>query len=343
MADVAPWRPRQLSRAQQEERRLSALPLLVDTQRTTRSLAEQFGVKEVTIRAWRAQIRRGGEEALRASRATGRPQQLTAGQQAEIQGLLDRDPRTQGFDTSGWTTARVRELIGRRFGVWMHRDYLSRKLHQWGFSYQRPAVRAVERNEEEVATWVRLQGEALEKKIAEGATVVFLDESGFSLKTTKVRTWGRCGQTPVIPTRLRWEHLSVIGAITTGGQFLQHTHHGAIRSPQVVAFLEHVLRHIAGEVVVVLDRAMIHRAKVVQACVARHARLSLVYLPGDAPELNPIELVWADVKRNVLGNFCAPTVSALKVRLVLGWQRIRRKDLARAFIRGTPFTTSLLT
>ncbi|MFD1732190.1 transposase [Deinococcus malanensis] len=83
-----------------------------------------------------------------------------------------------------------------------------------------------------------------------------------------MRTWGRCGQTPVFPTRLRWEHLSVIGAITTGGQFFQHTHHGAIRSPQVVAFLEHVLRHIAGEVVVVPDRAMIHRAKVVQACVA---------------------------------------------------------------------------
>jgi transposase len=147
----------------------------------------------------------------------------------------------------------------------------------------------------------------------------------------------------VIPTRLRWEHLSVIGAITTGGQFFQHTHHGAVRSPQVVAFLEHLLRHIAGEVVVVLDRAMIHRAKVVQACVASHARLSLVYLPGYAPELNPIELVWADIKRNVLGNFCADTVSVLKTRLVLGWQRIRRKDLSRAFIRGTPFTASLMT
>lgn len=91
-----------------------------------------------------------------------------------------------------------------------------------------------------------------EKKVAEGATLVFLDESGFSLKTTKVRTWARCGQTPVIPTKLRWEHLSVIGGITTGGHFFQHTHRGAVRSPQVVNFLEHVLRHVAGEVVVVL-------------------------------------------------------------------------------------------
>lgn len=173
--------------------------------------------------------------------------------------------------------------------------------------------------------------------------MVFLDESGFSLKTTKVRTWGRCGQTPIIPTRLRWEHLSVIGAITTGGQFLQHTHRGAVRSPQVVEFLEHVLRHVAGEVVVVLDRAMIHRAKAVQAFVQLHERLSLVYLPPYAPELNPIELIWADLKRNVVGNFCAMSVGELKKRLTVGWQRIRRKALPLAFIRGTPFTASLLT
>ncbi len=182
-----------------------------------------------------------------------------------------------------------------------------------------------------------------EKKVAEGATLVFLDESGFSLKTTKVRTWGRCGQTPIIPTKLRWEHLSVSGAITTGGQFLHHTHRGAVRSPQVVDFLEHVLRHVAGEVVVILDRAMIHRSKAVQAFVQEHERLSLVYLPPYAPELNPIELIWADLKRNVVGNFCATSVEALKKRLTVGWQRIRRKGLPLAFIRGTPFSASLLT
>ena len=107
--------------------------------------------------------------------------------------------------------------------------------------------------------------------------------------------------------------------------------------------LEHVLRHVAGEVVVVLDRAMIHRSKAVQAFVLLHERLSLVYLPPYAPELNPIELIWADLKRNVVGNFCATSVTALKKRLTVGWQRIRRKGLPLAFIRGTPFSASLLT
>ena len=166
---------------------------------------------------------------------------------------------------------------------------------------------------------------------------MFLDESGFSLKTTRVRTWGRCGRTPIIPTTLRWEHLSVIGAITTGGQFLHHTHRGAVRSPGVVTFLKHVLRHVEGEVIVVLNRAMIHWAKAVQAFLHLHERLSLVYLLPYAPELNPIELIWADLKRNVVGNFCAMSVSDLKKRLTVGGQRIRRKALPLAFIRGTPF------
>ena len=71
----------------------------------------------------------------------------------------------------------------------------------------------------------------------------------------------------------------------------------------------------------------------------QHERLSLVYLPPYAPELNPIELIWADLKRNVVGNFCALSVAALKKRLAVGWQRIRGVPLA--FIRGTPFTASL--
>lgn len=158
------WRPARLSRAQQEERRLAAQPFLNDPAWSTRDLAQHFGVAEVTIRAWRARVRHGGEEALCASRATGRPEFLTPKQQQEIQEILDDDPRRYGFETAGWTVPKIRQVIGLKYGVWIDRAHLSRKLRRWGFSYQRPAVRAVERNEEEIATWVRLQKEALEKK-----------------------------------------------------------------------------------------------------------------------------------------------------------------------------------
>lgn len=161
---VSPWRPSRFTRPQLEERRLAAQPALNDPGRTTRDLAQHFGVAEVTIRAWRARLRREGEEALRASRATGRPERLTATQQDEIGMILDGDARSQGFDTHGWTIPKIRHVIGVKYGVWLDRAHLSRKLRRWGFSYQRPALRAIERNEDDIATWVRVQGEALGKK-----------------------------------------------------------------------------------------------------------------------------------------------------------------------------------
>ena len=105
---------------------------------------------------------------------------------------------------------------------------------------------------------------------------------------------------------------------------------------QVVAFLEHLLFHVQGPVTVVLDRAGIHRAKLVRALLAAQPRLSLVYLPAYAPELNPIELLWAYVKRNVLTNFVARDLRDLKRRWVAGFEVVRRKKLVPAFFRHVP-------
>lgn len=159
-----PWRPNCLSRAQQEERRLAAQPYLDDPTQTTRDLATQFGVAEVTIRAWRARLRRRGGDALRASLAPGRPHHLTAEQPAQIQAVLDGDSRGHGFETRGWTIPRIRRVIGVTSGLWLDRGHLSRLLRRWGCSYQR----AVERNEEDIATWVRNQGSVMEKKSGPG-------------------------------------------------------------------------------------------------------------------------------------------------------------------------------
>jgi putative transposase len=133
-----------------------------------------------------------------------------------------------------------------------------------------------------------------------------------------------------------WHKLSTIGAITSTGQFLQHTQAGAIKTVHVLAFLEHVLQHVSGEVVLVLDNAAIHRAKAVSAFVETVERLTLVYLPPYSPELNPIEKVWAYIKRNVLGNVCARTTKELKARLRSGWQRVRYICLPQRLMRATP-------
>ena len=82
------------------------------------------------------------------------------------------------------------------------------------------------------------------KKVAEGATVIYLDEVGFSLKGVRRRMWSPRGVTPLVTLRANWEKLSTIGAITSEGRFFQHTKSGAIRSVDVTRFFQLSLIHI---------------------------------------------------------------------------------------------------
>ena len=154
-------------------------------------------------------------------------------------------------------------------------------------------------------------------------TLAFLDEVGFSLKGVVRQTWALRGHTPTVQMKASWDRVSMLGLITTGGQVLQHTHRGSISGSRVGCVLKHILRQVEGDVVIVLDNASIHKTKAVTAFVNSQLRLSLQYLPPYAPEHNPIERVWAYIKRNVLGNFCARTLPDLKIRLRAGWQRVR--------------------
>ena len=85
------------------------------------------------------------------------------------------------------------------------------------------------------------------------------------MKGTVKHTWALRGQTPVVFAKASWDKVSTIGALTTTGQFLQQTQHGAFKGPDVIRFLQHVLTHVPGEVMVVLDNAGIHKSKAVTA------------------------------------------------------------------------------
>ena len=136
----------------------------------------------------------------------------------------------------------------------------------------------------------------------------FLDESGFLLVPTISRTWAPKGVTPVLQTAGNWTKISAISALTVSpkkrrlGLYCQFHPNKNIRAPQVVQFLAHLLRHLRGHVVLLWDRSLTHRAKVVAHFLMRHRRLHVHLLPPYAPELNPDELVWRNMKRSLANN-----------------------------------------
>jgi transposase len=171
---------------------------------------------------------------------------------------------------------------------------------------------------------------------AEGRTIVWVDESGCYLLPTVVRTYAPRGQVPVLRSPLTRDHLALIGGVTPEGRVLLQVRDHPLRGPDVVGFLQHLLRHIPGKLLVVWDGSMIHRAQVVKSFLARGAakRLHLDRLPAYAPELNPAEGLWHTLKRVELRNLITHSLPELRAQVRLAVARLRhRPDRLRGYVR----------
>jgi transposase len=99
------------------------------------------------------------------------------------------------------------------------------------------------------------------------------------------------------------------------------------RGEDVVRFLEHLLRHIRGKVLVLWDGASIHRCQAVKDYLAEGAaaRIHLERFPGYAPELNPDEGIWHHLKGVELKNLCCRDLVHLRQELRKAKERLRHK------------------
>jgi transposase len=135
-----------------ERRRLQAADLFAQG-KTRAQVAGELSVSAQTASRWHARWRDGGTAGMRTARP-GKPAQLGPTELARVRRLLDRGAVAAGFDNDLWTLARVAEVIERVTGVAHHPGHVWRLLKAMRWSLQRPARKAVERNEAEIARWV---------------------------------------------------------------------------------------------------------------------------------------------------------------------------------------------
>jgi transposase len=128
------------------------------------AVAKTLGVHPVTVAKWMARHRADGEAGLAAKPTPGRPRFITPEQDAQVRTWLAQKPTTLGFPTDLWTARRVAELIRREFGVAFHPHYLREWLTCRGYSPQRPARRARQRNEPAINHWVANDWPRIQKK-----------------------------------------------------------------------------------------------------------------------------------------------------------------------------------
>lgn len=129
---------------------------LLDQGWSQTEVATHLGVTPAAVCQWAKARREGGDAALKARTAPGRPRKLTPGQLARLEKLLLRGPRRHGYATELWTLRRVAELIDKHFGVTYDPSGVWHVLTRMGWSAQKPAPgsrRARERDEDAIVRW----------------------------------------------------------------------------------------------------------------------------------------------------------------------------------------------
>jgi len=106
----------------------------------------------------------------------------------------------------------------------------------------------------------------------------------------------------------------------------------------VLAFLKILARHVHGRrVIVIWDQLPAHKSTLVRDYLRTQRHwLRVEWLPGYAPDLNPAELLWGNIKGSELANRCSEDLADAASALRRGMGRVRRSPtLARAFLRHT--------
>jgi transposase len=129
----------------------------------------------------------------------------------------------------------------------------------------------------------------------------------------------------VLEYNFNWKSLSAIAGLTFWN-FYFRLYPGAVKSPQVIDFLQALVRHVATPLLLVWDRLPAHRSRLVRDFLqGLDGWIEWEYLPSYAPELNPVEYIWAYWKQHELPNVCSRDFWQLSEDARRTLRRMRRR------------------
>lgn len=284
--------------------------LLSDQGFTIKQLAVVFGVSERTIRNWLDAYEAAGVQGLQDAPRSGRPRSTTAEQDESIAQIVEKGPAILGCLTTVWTVVSLCAHLAS-LGIQIGPATLRRRLHELTFRWRRPRWAVMRRDP---------QGSSRMQRLAQAIWNATPDTHILVGDETKVQhlpvlraMWTRLARQFRIPTPEDNRSFYIFGVlnILTGG--LTHAFFDKANRLTFIEFLEQVLvAYPTGPIILILDNAKYHTARDVVKWLEKHSRLTVLWLPRYAPQLNPVEKIWWYLKQKTAANHCYRTIEDLQ-------------------------------
>lgn len=222
------------------------------------------------VRAWKS----NGLRALKAKpRGPKKKQGLLKGHQAAlvVRLITDKCPDQVKLSHALWTRKAVQELLIERFELKVSLSTVGRLLKRWGMSPQKPLRRAFEKNPKAVKHWLDEEYPQIQKRAKKQKAMIFWgDEMGIRSDHQAGRSFGKKGQTPVIPNTGKRFGFNMISAINNRGSMNFKIFEGSFNVTVFINFMRRMIRQRKEKVFLILDNLKVHHSKKARAWVEKH-------------------------------------------------------------------------
>lgn len=267
--------------------------------------ARVFQVSRTAVHHWTKAVEEQGAKALKAKKRGRRHSSRLAPHEAAttVRLLTKKCPDQLGLPFALWTREGVRQLLEHRYGVSVSVWTVGRYLKRWGLTPQKPLRRAYEQDPKVVKQWLETEYPAIVKLAKhEGAEIHWGDEMGLRADDQTGRSYGKQGQTPVVPGTGQRFRCNLISTITNRGTLYFKLFTQNFNTKVMLDFLRRLIRQIPQKVFLIVDKHPVHLSAKLNHWLDRHAkRIRMFLLPPYSPQLNPDELLNHDVKANAVG------------------------------------------
>jgi transposase len=253
----------------------------VDQGHPRAEIVQRFGVSLSTVKRY-LKLRRD-EGHVRPKAIPGR----TPKKRAQVQAGLETQLRAHADATLEQHCEMWEQAHGEPVSRWT----MSRAIKQLGWTRKKKSLGAMERNEEERATW-RKEASKLPAK-----QLIFLDECGSNIALTPLYARAPKGERArgSVP-RNRGKNITLIAALSLEGMGAAMILEGSANATAFELYVEQVLAPSlqAGQILV-MDNLQAHKSALARAAIEARG-CQVLFLPAYSPDFSPIEEAFSKLK-----------------------------------------------
>lgn len=294
--------------------------LLINDGKTYHEISDFLGIAYPTVAYWAVHGDPDNLESFLDGRREGNYRKATQEYENLLLEVIDKEPEEYGYEFGRWTGARLATYLEKVTGIKLSGSQVRRILDRKKYVYlwakysledkQNPEKRKIFK--EKLAEYLRIS-----RATPERLQVWFWDESGFSLRVIRRKTWGKKGQRKKVTGQRRRGRVNIMGGLRYHDKkrinFVIKKGNADVFYEQLKLLNDFLLQEwieqgnktesfqdCSAKIVIILDNASFHKRKdVLEKVEAEMPNIILEFLPAYSPDYNLIELVWHSAKEYI--------------------------------------------